>query len=312
MAYLFEEWDAIELFCRLVSKKHRIPLKDFQNNAVLNHWLKEYKSKEKSASLSVEVTNRYKQKPALEEKSYKTGQKLKEHVRFIYDLCSDIRYSRPVVIEDFPFNASLAYIGDRNYKSQYRMHLTSFIANNKQRLLEGTNWILYFYDELSISEGNTTKFYKGVSRAIIELKPFAKVELTRHKKGSTDKRVYSGSFKLIGNDKYLALKMRLKKSNERDLRMVFYIGSDEFELATGIAANVSDSLWARTCLLEPFNKSTKEANELGFFSKELENINNKYVPDHVWDYLEMEGLGKIQPPDTITTIAKFWAWKNKQ
>lgn len=311
MAYYLETWDAVEMFCRIISKKHNIPIEDFQSNEVVLYWLQEYSRKNKSEILSKEITDNYK---SIERSqiNHKSGERNQEYLRFVYELGKAIRTSRSVDVEPYPYAAVMHYIGDETYKKRKRKVLKPFSPSDKQRFYEGKKFWIYWFDDLVVTDKGQSISHNGISRGLLELMPFGRAELSRYvtwAKGS--KRIYSGIFQLMGNENYLAIKMKLKESSERDLRMLVYIGSSEFEIALGMAANVHEVMWARKVLIEPI-KVLSEAilTEPEFYSKTLKNPNNEIIPEYVWKFFERKEKNKLLISKRITSIEGFWEWQN--
>lgn len=311
MAYFLETWDAVEMFCRIISKKHNTPIEAFQSNEVIFYWLHEYSGKKKSEALSKEITDNYKN---IERSSinHRSGERNQEYLRFVYELGKAIRTSRSVDVEPYPYAAVMHYINDETYKKRKRRILKPFSPSDKQRSYEGKKFWIYWFDDLVVTDEGKSVSHNGISRGLLELLPFGRVELSRYvtwAKGS--KRIYSGIFQLMGNENYLAIKMKLKESSERDLRMLVYIGSSEFEIALGMAANVHEVMWARKILIEPIiDFPNVNLAEPEFYSKSLGNSKNEIIPDYVWKFFERKEKSKLLISKRITSIEGFWEWQN--
>jgi antitoxin component of RelBE/YafQ-DinJ toxin-antitoxin module len=226
--YLLDQWDAIELFCRVVSKHQNIPLEKFEDNDFLLETLKDYGRGEHHELLSKKISEEYRKKIREEAKEIRIRQsgkreeksRIPDMVRMIYDLSNKIRKSEPVVFESYHLEACKHYINNTEFSNKYRAKLKAFDPSPRLRKFENTKWRLYFYDGYKDHKITPAKLIQGVSVGIVSFNMFGNVTYERFKTGLSEMRMYVGTYRIYGEDNYLALKLKLE-GIQRDLRLLF-------------------------------------------------------------------------------------------
>lgn len=298
MTILLDKWDGAELFNKIIFRfDAKESIKNLMSTERFKSKLIDYSRKELNYKVTKDIY-----------KNYSSDNK-KQNASAFYNFCRQLHHGEPVILKKEVFEAFVKYIEEEDFAGDTKIICNDFKLNQKQREFESTKWWVYFYDEcfLPASE-NKTVLYKGVSRAILHLKPFGKAELVRLKKEKNEKRVYTGIYRVCKHDEYLAFKLKTKKNRERDLRMLFYIGTDNMNLSLGLSANTSDSFYSRTVMMEPINTKIKK-QEPGFYCKEITKEKNNDLPDYVWAYFKETEKNIIRlPQKKITTPDKLKDW----
>lgn len=301
MAYvLLDHWDAVELFCRIVSKYDSIPMADFQNNNVLMRKLKKYEGVKPSEDVSIKIFG-------LKEVTQRSGKEVNvkqvpRHPKAFYELGRMIRYSHPVVIDEDIFDQFSNFAKSKGYAPREKT-LNEWRPSDKQRLLEGSRWWLYFYhQENEKDDVNKIKAVPGIAKSILRLNTFGKAEVVGYK-GS---ECYTGKFSIYDREeKFLLLEMNLKGSKQKDLHILFYIGtSKQIDLALGQFHNLGRSIYSGTVMIEPIQTRNKKV-EIPEFIK-ADKI--KELPDYVQSYFKEKKKNILRVPCTITSVSDFREW----
>lgn len=178
--YLLSQWEAIELFCKIVCKYENIrgyerteangevykPLEmgDFKSNDFLLQTLRRYENPVHFRDFGEIYMKRIADKEGMPRYYPKT----------LYDLSREIRSSVPIVRTIDELSLLLVFIGENPRKIPYRP-LEAWYPSDKQRTFENTRWWLYHYEEYIDPVKN--KPQAGISRAVVNLKEFAKLTI---------------------------------------------------------------------------------------------------------------------------------------
>lgn len=299
MLVILEDWDGIELICRLISKFESRDLSDFKNNHAVISALEKYKKDNNYKKLAYAVFGG-------------RNDQLPNKPKSIYELVRQISHSIPVVIPKDVFDGITRYIDDIHFAQKRIKTSRNIQLSNKQRKLEGTKWWIYFYDELSEIINQKPVKHPGISKGLLELIDFGKAKLTRLKHDNKKARIYSGLFRTFRNDEYIALKMKMEPDQERDLRMLFFIGSDNsINLSVGLSANVSSDDYTRAVMIEPITSKKNALKEIGFYNFSKRENNTVEIPEHARLFFADPKNNIIRVPRTITSVEKFYSWHNK-
>lgn len=301
MHIIFEQWDALELFCRVISKYEDIDLKRFREDKFLKRYLLKYSSLAPCDVLITRIWAEYREKYPLDKSGLSsTVKKAKErefNKRALHEFFYNIRESIPNSLDERIYDSVIEYIDDKEYADFPREESEAFNPSNQQRLFEDTKWIIYYFE-------TDSKLGAGVAAASLELRPFAKAEIVIQPLDMSEKRIYRGSYYIQDDDEFLRLKLRLKKRDTRDLQIIIHLGTDDnFELAIGISRNVVDVFWAEIVLIEQIKKSDKFYP--GFFPR---SEMNEAIPQYVWKLFENPSSSYIELKTHILTRSKLEKW----
>ena len=286
-----EQWDAVELFCRVLSKFDKIKLPAFQNNAFLMRQLMIYSSKENCLKVTVSVFG-----TKANHKNVAVPKRLNE----FYELSRRIRHSIPITLKKEVLEEYLAYLPAKSWSPKADF-LEEWKPSDKQRKLEGTEWELYSYHE----DHEERKKATGIAMAILHLKRFGKAEIIGYKPSEC----YTGYFSIYGKEgKYLHLRMKLKDFGEKDLHMLLYIGTGEFQLALGEYHNVGRSIYSGTVMVTPVNPKVAGKPQPCFHK---EHGLGK-LPKYVRDYFKDKKQNMLRVPAKVTSVATFYEWHKKK
>lgn len=297
MFVLLADWDAIELFSRMVSTFESRDISDFYNNHVIINSLEKYKKKENYLKVSFRIFGGQNETFPNKPKS-------------IYDFVRLLSHSLPVTLPKDVFDHICEFIGDKQFAAKRIRTSANIHLSNKQRKMEGSKWWIYFLDERSQIINNKSVQHIGISKGVLELENFGKAIFTRLKHNDKETRVYTGLFRTFRNEEYIGIKMKMEPGQERDLRIMFYIGSDNtISLAVGLATNLSSSDYTKAIMIEPITGRKNPLKEIGFSYLEKGSFQ---VPDHVKLFFSSSTNKISKVPKTITSVEKFYSWYTKE
>lgn len=314
MDYVLEKWDAIELFCKIAAKASGVSIKELQNEIVIDRYLKMYASRAFAGDVSKKITDSYNNFVA-DKKKTKISSAKKSEVdirevpywsRLLYDLGAAIRNGKPIVLSNEQLIACLHFIGEKKFIVSDKQQLDRFTPNTKRQRLYFTKWCLYFIDDLDEAEIPAGQKKQTLSRAILTLKPFGKAEIIRALKGNKN-RIYEGYYDLYDSN-YLLIRTRIK-GYDRDLRMIFYVGSFEsMKLSLGIASNIlPEEFFSQKILIEPFDDVSDNKNIPDFFDT---SKRSEIIPKYVWDYFDNPSNNIISLPAGLTNSTQLAFYLN--
>lgn len=285
MLVILEDWDGIELICRLISKFESRDLSDFKNNHAVISALEKYKKDNNYKKLAYAVFGG-------------RNDQLPNKPKSIYELVRQISHSIPVVIPKDVFDGITRYIDDIHFAEKRIKTSRNIQLSQKQRKFENTKWWLYFYDERTFTKGTESISQVGITKSILEFNEFGKVQFVRQKHDEKDFRKYSGLYKTFRNEEYISIKMKLEPDQERDLRIVLNVGTDNsINLAIGLATNISRTDYTKAVILEPITGRKNPLKEIGFFSfTDKKNLAIE-IPEHIRLFLS-------EPTNRVTTVPK--------
>jgi hypothetical protein len=301
MTYHLTQWEAVEIFCKIISKYEDIPLDDFQENNLLIATLTKYEK----LSLSTEFSKR-----CFEPMAKKEGSTV-YYPKALYDLTHNIRYSEPFTPSASLLILLLKYIGESNTLTTFNL-LKEWVPNDKQRTFENTVWHLYYYEEYTeFANGHCVS---GVSRAIVRLLPFGKLQIDNidvsHGEPGNDEQ-YRGKFSIYGGKKgnYLLLEARMGSAAEKDLHVLVYIGVGELkqgDIALGEYHNVNDSIYSGTAIIEKMGGSASLESQ--FF-----RYGDTQIDALFWQYFTDKRQNRIRVKSGINNKKALQKWmKSKQ
>lgn len=331
MDYYLNQEEAIELFCRLVGRHLSIPVEKLDVNETLLFYLGVYSQAKPSHDLESLIEQSFKtnrnidkrknpdddeqmharQHLSAQEKRRITNEnKSNKFSKQVWKLSLNIREGRPVWISDYTLHAFLNYINDDAYKAYTKCFspIIKLDLSPKRNIFSNTNWKLFFWDDFRERDNERPKITKGISVATLKLGLFGKAELHRGVNDPYRKeiRIYIGRYRFYDNGKFLSIKMKLAGSRERDLRLLFYIGSEpDIRISTGMGANISYDSWARILVIQKVQKGEK-LTEPGFFSKQIENKRNSEIPDYIWSFFANREENIIRVPHAGISIDELY------
>ncbi len=313
-------WDAVELFCYLVATYERLDIGIFKDNEVLVDFVGKYSTdphvyelteaifgKKQIIAPKAEIDEKGKVKKANEIKSISARRKT------VYELTKMIRFEEPVVLPEKTFKNYLDFI-NKEREEKINIHKTSlkrWEPSKKMRAFENTQWALYYYDEESDkSDGPDIEMIGGVTRALLRLKPFGKAEIRGYRTTKKDSEIYNGYYSMYG-EKYMLLEMKLGEYREKDLHILFYIGTGSLTLAIGQFHNVGASIYSGTVILEKFTSKSvpayEDADAGTFFPSDHIDL-----PKHISEFFRDKRRNILRVPSNITSISDFWLWHTKK
>jgi len=307
--YLLHRWEAIELFCKSISKyegdkeketetedrkdkyKPEFTLEDFKNNSAIIHATRKYSNKKHCEEFT--------------EKAFSNTNK-----QLLYNLGLWIKAGRPVILSETELTDLLKYIGEKDTLDRYD-NIMPVEFSTTQRALERTQWWLYNFDDYEDESGN---IIEGITRAVVYLNPFARVEIVNYKPGDKMIEVYKGKYNVEEN-KYLRLELTIRRTFGKDLTILGYIGENEpkeIDLILGQYHNIDqEHIYSGTVLLQRI--ATPVEGELApkFFNKD-DPEEAKLIDARIWAYFKNKSQNRIRVKPGIVTMDRFSVWLNKQ
>lgn len=310
--YLLSQWQAIELFCKVITKYENIlaeekklkivPIKmdDFSSNEFLLQMLRKYENPvyyrpfgevyiRKIASL--EGITRY-------------------YPKTLYELSHEIRFSIPIVKSMDELSLLLIFIGERNNFMEYKP-LNMWIPSERLRRFENTRWWLYYFEDYF--DPQTQSFQQGITRACVYFKSFAKLEIqdidaSKGEPGRLEK--YTGQYSIHGGLKgvHLLLEGNMGVNLARDLHILLHIGDDELrpgEIAIGQFHNVQSSIYSGTVIMEKYSQR-------GSIKPEFFKFGDKRIDPVYWRFFYKENKNRIRSEAGIKSKESLNLWLDKK
>lgn len=276
MKVLIQHWDAVELFCLIISKIEGKRIEHYHNYEILQKALDYYSNTEIAQKASIS--------------SLKTTNTLSGLVR-------RIRTKEPVVLTKSEYNTISNYIGQENPVALQELNIT-WTPKNKASLFLG-RWWLYSYDELN---GEA-----GIVRSVIYFKPFNKAVVDSLRNNIGSKQRYVGKYHMYGSDAtYMIIAMRTEETIEKDLHMLFYIGAEVPTLSIGQYHNVDGTIFSGTAVIQ---RSTGRGHTIPkFFPFKDKSADQDTIPSYIWEYFKEKCLNILRVPASITNEEKFIKW----
>jgi hypothetical protein len=258
--FLLLQWEAIELFCRVVCKYEnlqgrgnsskskegyrQLELEDFKNNTFLMQTLRKYENTTHSKRFS-DIYLR----PIAEQQGNS-----RYYPKTLYDLSREIRYSIPIVRSMDELLLLHSFIDDIK-PIPYRA-IESWYPDNKLRTFENTRWWIYYYQEFI--DTNTGETQWGITRAALHLKEFTKLTIENIivSNGESYQEVkYSGHFSIDKNlsSDYLILESSSLYNQGENINMIINIGNNEYEageIALGQYYSINNTINTGVVILE--------------------------------------------------------------
>jgi hypothetical protein len=296
--YQLTQWEAIELFCKIVSKYEGIDIEKFRRNDQLVLSLVKYSSDR----LSIEFA-----KTNLQPIAQMVGQD-NYYPKALYDLSQEIRFSEPVVRSASRLLLLLKYIEEEYTLMQYQPLGSLWNPNDKQRMFEDSTWALYYYEEYL--DSSIKKIQTGVTRAIVKLLPFAKliikdIDASKGEPGKEEE--FKGKYSIYGGSvgQHLLLEGRLGDAQEKNLHILLYIGTGRFEvseIALGQYHDVGQSIYSGTVIMEKIDPEAKDLVPK-FFKKD-----DVGVEPVIWDYFRDKYQNRLRTKIGITRKESLQHW----
>jgi hypothetical protein len=306
-----EQWQALEIFSRVIAKAEDDNLSDFFDPTFLSIKLKKYENRISCTDLSLKIF-----------KTKKDGKDkvVPKYPQGFYEFGRKIRLSEPIILDDgmledlmFFINEGVPKDSSNFYSIEVRNYIFPWFPSKKFFHLQSTIWWLYCYDRSSVDLGNGDVLVEGVTRALLKLNPFGKAELKNYSMGTSKIEDYVGNYSMYGKDeKHISLMLKLKKTNEKDLRILLYVGTDEITFALGQYHNIGRSIYSGTCLLERIQEPiSDEKLNVRFFTEAI-SADKGLIPKYIWSYFKGRNRNYIRTPCTITNIHDFIIWHKKK
>ncbi len=310
--YLLTQWQAIELFCKVVCKyenlkdqdsfekkqppNNPIKIEDFRSNDFLLQTLRRYENPAHFRDFGEIYMKKIAEKAGISRYYPKT----------LYELSREIRYSIPIVRTIDEISLLLIFIDENPRRIPYRV-LEAWSPSDKQRMFEGTRWWLYHYEEYI--DPFTSKPQPGISRAIVSMKEFAKLTIDNIDASGGEpgrKEKYKGQYSIYKGSKgeYLLLECWLADSHEKDLHILIYIGNDELksgEIALGQYHNVNNTIYSGTVIME-------KVRQQGSLKPAFFKNRDKSVPTVYWDFFEDKHKNRIRVKSGIKLKETLKTW----
>jgi len=286
-------WNAIELFCRVVCKYEKQgEIADFQKNGRLKTALDNYKHVTECERVTREIFG------------YKTSDKGRDaakRTKSFYEFGRKIRYSFPVVMEGEELTGYLKYV-NLTETQIHKKKLEEWEPSDKQRLFEGTTWLLYYFHRGDKNDGPESRGEVGsVARAVLRFHPFAKAEII----GFEEDECYEGTFEMYDKEeKFISFEMKMKTVHKKDLRMLIYIGNGIPKLALGQFRNVGEGIYSGTIMMESVPAEKAKDAEAGYFDQN----GFKDLPEHVKKYFSDKKNNMLRVPLGISSLSQFEKW----
>ncbi len=296
--YSLSQWEAIEIYCRMVAKLEGLSEKVFQDNTAIEEALSRYNTPQKSKAF-IEAAEAQIAETDANVPHIFGGQ----HLGLMYELSRNIKHGYAVILSTKDLGHISKYLNFTKADSEfvnimpqeYRA-VKGFSPNNKQRKFENTRWWLYYYEDY----GGSIKRI-GVVRAILHLLPFGKAKITNiqfNDKLKPLKEVYTGGFEMYPyNNEYMRLQLRLEKTGEKDLTLLVCVGlSTTAYVILGQYFNLSQYLYSGTVLLERVN--APGGLKPKFFERS-DQIDYKQINPVIWQLFEAETNNRISVTNTV-------------
>ncbi len=227
--FLLSRWEAVELFCEVISKSGERRMDDFlKSNKYVDHYLDK---------LSVDTASReFAQKHFSEYLSPKETVAYPNIMRFLSQGINDVI---PFVISEGKLKFIINYIEKDVPVEQIRFTLKRYNIYNrkklddKQRVFEKTYWWFYFHCKLT--DENKSEV---IVKCVLSMLPFGRSRFVRSllpdEQSTDDIQTYVGTYTIYGkNEDQLRLSYKTEK-NDRDNVLLVYIGDKAHPIAIGI------------------------------------------------------------------------------
>lgn len=276
MKVFIQHWDAVELFCLVVSKFKGQSIKLYYDNKTLDSALSYYSVIENGQRLSQDTIGT---------------------VNTISNVVRMIRMREPIVITKNEYDRFIEYLSPLEGVPIQKLE-TVWEPKYKTTLLRG-RWWFYCYDNIDQSP--------GITRSVLYLNAFSKAALDSLKTITGAKQRYTGSYHMYGDQAtYMMLMMRIDELKANDLHALFYMGSERPELALGQYHNVEISIYSGTAIIEPALKRGPLVAK--FFPFREKNNHSNEINDHIWAYFEKKRLNTLRVPAGIVNEKKLEIW----
>jgi hypothetical protein len=295
---ILRQWEAIELFCKLVEKAEN-EIRTSEGKARKIYDWSDFDDIQ--STLKKYARNRPENRKAAA-------------AIFSGDQVSSLETMADAILKNNPYVI----------KSKLRLHLNRIFPNglpvrgkelndfefhNKIEELQGTSWWLYHYDDYTIEDerGNSRRV-SGIVRGVLRFREFGKVHLEAVDPSNNNSVVtYDGYLELYGKGDFMMLRCKTSKTKGKNLHVMLSLSEhDSFDLAIGIYHNIHQSHYAGTILIERLRTSIPGKKVASFFSKSDEEYST--LPSYVREYLDQRGLNFIKAPVNISTQQGIEKW----
>ena len=256
-----ERWQCLELFANLVAKLDNPLFRDaakLLNYEAVSDAISFYSDEQllKNAILGIYPPPK---NPDISETE------LKEHNDMFEQTCilaQHLELSEPVYIQKHFYTRILAFINLKRHKDYFVSSLTSWKPDEKEILLEGSRWWLYFGDRKEKDSSNPLDI-DGVTRGILLLHPLGKAEIFHYSTKKNKVEIYIGGYTIHPADRrFLVLEMRMKDNSLKDLKLIFFVGKTsipDINLLLGQFINIGSSVYSGTVMLNRFKKTRRSS-----------------------------------------------------
>lgn len=310
-----EPWQSFEIFSRIINKVEKgkfsgSQLSDFFDARHFSKKLKDYDDRRLCSDISLQMFGTKKDLNNNEVTIWGSG---------FYEFGRKIRLGEPVIIEDDMLTAMVNFVnkgiprGNPDFlEVERRNYISPWFPSIKQSQFQQTNWWLYFYDR-KYNENSADEFVDGVTKALLTFHPFGKAEIKSFLPNNNANEHYVGGYEVYHKDnKRLSLHMQLKNTSEKDLQILFYVGTDSITLSLGQYHNSGRSIYSGTVIMTKIQDESIDEENIGFYT-----VNHKKatdIPSHIWQYFKERKRNMIRTPCSITNENDFKRWlkeKNK-
>jgi hypothetical protein len=275
MKVLIQHWDAVELVAHIICKLEQKNIKEFHDYDVLQKYLEFYSNIEQAKAASIS--------------SLDTTNTLSNLIRMI-------RTKEPVTITKKELTAIEKYIGEEN-KVPVQLLDVIWRPKSKATLFIG-RWWLYSYDEIDSEP--------CIVRSVMTLRPFNKAIIDSLQNDTGNKQRYVGKYHIYGiNANYMNIILHTEETEEKDLQMLFYVGSEIPEIALGQYHNVEGTIYSGTAVIE---RALTRGSTTAKYFKFKDNTEQSEIPTYIWDYFKDKHLNSLRVPAFITSEEKFVKW----
>lgn len=231
--------------------------------------------------------------------------------KLLYELGLKIRNKQPVSLSEYQMNLIKKYLADSKLIIRTE-NVVDFELTEKQKVYQNTEWVVYFYDEIKSVKEDIVCLSTGITRALVRLGMFGKVEIDSYSTYYDQPECYHGNYHFYGSSAYLTFDLRTE-SNEKLLRMELAIGKNSklVELALGQYHNIDGAIYSGTVIMLPLKGGAREEFSPAFIPA-IEASNHPEIPNFVWQYLEEKNLNRIRVKFDIFSSSRLITWMKEK
>lgn len=235
--YILENWQALELFCRVALKHDKKYSLGFSKKIDFDELIERYSDKKKALEVSRQIFGES------EGGDWKADSEDQPPTCKYYNLSLIARSNEPVTFSTKTIKAYKDFIND----SQYQIFPEWEVIDKKKishltKELYGKHSVYHYAErEEEEKEGEPKKQkIKGILRGTLLLNPCNIAELrikdVKSKKAKPD--IYRGEWSLDDQVNCLNIRMRIFPGGKKDLQMIFFLGADKPEITLGMFHNL--------------------------------------------------------------------------